>query len=175
MMGGADFFMSDLEIVRKAALRILNFRPRSEHELRERLSRKKLTGEFVDHVVADLKREGMLDDEKFAKLYALSRIQSRGLGKGLIRRELQPRGLSAELVSKAMGSIEDFDDFELAKNLACRRLANMKGLSAQAKKRRLHGVLFRRGFSPEIIFKALGALSIPTHENSSERSVSENE
>jgi regulatory protein len=163
-MGGAGFFMDDLETIRKAALRFLNFKPRSEHELRQRLARKKLSTESVDHVVMWLQKGGMLDDEKFAKLYALSRVQSRGLGKAQIRRELTRRGISPARVSQAMRSIEDFDEFEVAKNLAARRLPSLKGLTADVKRRRLHGMLVRRGFQAQTIFKVLNALSISQSE-----------
>ena len=153
--------MSDpdaIQAVKKAALRLLNFRPRSESELRTRLAQKKLPVDAVDQVIDELEKAGMLNDEKFAKLYALSRIQSRALGKGQICRELQGRGVSAALVSKAMEAIADVDEFEIAKDLAARRLASMKGLSADAKKRRLHGALLRRGFPSGVIFKVLREL-----------------
>ena len=154
--------MSDqeLEVVKKAALRLLHFRPRSESELRQRLARKRLPAEAIDRVVVWLKKERMLDDEKFAKLYALSRIQSRVFGKGQIRRELSHRGVSPALVAKAMQAIEDFDEFEVARNLAARQAVRMKGLSPDAKKRRLHGMLFRRGFPAGVIFKVLNELLV---------------
>ena len=97
----------------------------------------------------------MLDDERFAKLYATSRIQSRGLGKSIIRRELAQKGVSASNVVKAMESIADVDEHELARELAKRRLGSMKGISPDAKKRRLHGALMRKGFSTNVIFKVL--------------------
>lgn len=147
--------MDDTEAVQKAALRLLNFKPRSESELRQRLVRKRFPAEAIESVIARFQKEGMLDDEKFARLYALSRIQSRVLGKGQIRRELTHRGISPALVTKAMGSIEDFDEFEAAKDLAARQAGRMKGLPPDAKKRRLHGMLLRRGFPAEVIFKVL--------------------
>lgn len=147
--------MDDTEAVQKAALRLLNFKPRSESELRQRLVRKRLPAEAIESVIARFQKDGMLDDEKFARLYALSRIQSRVFGKGQIRRELTHRGVSPALVTKAMKSIEDFDEFEVAKELAARQAGRMKGLSPDAKKRRLHGMLLRRGFPAEVIFKVL--------------------
>jgi len=156
--------MDNSEAVKKAALRLLNFKPRSESELRQRLARKKLPAEAIESVIAKLQKEGMLDDEKFAKLYALSRIQSRVFGKGQIRRELTHRGVSPAFVTKAMESIEDFDEFEVAKDLAARRVGHMKGSSSDTKKRRLHGMLLRRGFPTDVIFKVLRELSVSEDE-----------
>ena len=156
--------MEDLEKTKKAARRLLAFRPRSESELKQRLAQKKLSGASIDRVVEELRRTGMLDDERFAKLYALSRIQSRAFGKSRVRRELAQRGLPAATVAAAMRSIEDVDDEELARELAAKRLAAMKGLSREAKKRRLHGVLLRRGFGADVTFKVLGELLGPAEE-----------
>ena len=150
--------MDETEKTKKAALRLLAFRPRSENELRSRLARKKLPVESIESVMQDLRRGGMLDDARFAKLYALSRIQSRTFGKERVKRELMQRGLSPAVVESAMESIEDIDDRSVAEETARKKLATMKNLTPEAKKRRLHGTLMRRGFSVSVIFKVLDEL-----------------
>lgn len=148
--------MDEFEKTKKTALRLLNFRPRSEGELRSRLGRKNLPAPAIARAIDDLKREGRVDDEKFARLYALSRMQSGSFGKGRVRRELAQRGLALALVEKGMTAIADIDEASAARRLVERRLASMRGLSADAKKKRLHGFLLRRGFSSQIVFKVLG-------------------
>jgi regulatory protein len=155
-MGGAYCFMDDLDKTKKAALRLLNFRPRSENELRRRLTQKNLPREAVEATVDQLKKEGWVDDEKFARLYALSRMQSGSFGKGRVRRELTQRGLSGALIESGMTAIADIDEAAAAQGLVEKRLATMRGLSLDAKKRRLHGFLMRRGFSSQVIFRVLG-------------------
>lgn len=148
--------MEELEKAKKAALRLLTFRPRSESELRRRLAMKGLGADAVERAVSDLKKEGWVDDEKFAKLYALSRMQSGSFGKSRLRRELAQRGLSGALVEKGMAAVSDVEESPVADALVQKRLASLNGLPVQAKKRRLHGFLLRRGFSPQVI---LGVLS----------------
>ena len=150
--------MEAVEKTKKAALRLLSFRPRSESELRQRLAMKKLPAEAIDAVVEDLRREKMLNDEQFAKLYALSRIQSRTFGKDRVKRELVRRGLSTADVEGAMQSIADIDEYSVAEEMAKRKLATLKNVSQEARKRRLHGALLRRGFSSAVIYKVLGGL-----------------
>jgi len=94
-----------LEKTKKAAWRLLAFRPRSESELRSRLTQKRLPPESVESVLADLRRDGILDDTRFAKLYALSRIQGRTFGKDRVKRELLAAGFPSEAVEGAMASI----------------------------------------------------------------------
>ena len=148
--------MDDLEKTKKAALRLLSFKPRSESELRRRLGQKGLTKGSVEEVMDLLRRERMVDDEQYARLYALSRMQSGSFGKSRVRRELTQRGLSGALVERGMAAIEDIDEEAAAVNLVERRLVSMRPLSPEAKKRRLHGFLMRRGFSTKVIFKVLG-------------------
>ena len=164
MGAGLAVFMEDNEKTKKAALRLLAFRPRSESELRQRLAQKKLPADAIERTVDELRQSGMLDDEKFAKLYALSRIQSRAFGKDRVRRELSRRGLSGASVENAMRSIEDIDEEAPARELAQKRLASMKGLPREAKKRRLHGALLRRGFSANVTFRVLDRLLGPSEE-----------
>ncbi len=150
--------MEGLEKTKKAALRLLSFRPRSESELRSRLALKKLPKEAVEAVIVDLRNEKMLDDARFAKLYALSRIQSQTFGKERVKRELARKGLSSKDVEEAMASIADIDERSVVEEMAKRKLATMKGLPREAKKRRLHGTLMRRGFNVSLIFKVLDEL-----------------
>ena len=118
--------MEDFEKTKKAALRLLAIRPRSKNELRQRLGQKKLPGGAIDRVVEELTRVRMLDDEAFARLYVLSRMQNRASGKGLVRRELAQKGIPPAVAARAMEAVADFDEETLALELAKNRLASMK-------------------------------------------------
>ena len=109
--------------------------------------------------MAWLRKEGWVDDEKFARLYALSRMQSGAFGKGRVRRELTQRGLTGPLIQTGMAAIRDIDEFDAALELAQKRIVSMRGVSSDAKKRRLQGLLLRRGFSAETTYKVLSKLA----------------
>ena len=143
---------------KKDALRLLSFRARSIQELRGRLTRKNHTPALVEQVIGFCLKQGLLDDEKFAKLYALSRIQSRPVGKNLIQRDLQSKGVSAQVVLQALGTLVDFDEKQTALNMATRRHQRMSGLAENVSKARLYGFLKRRGFTGEAVFYALSKL-----------------
>ena len=158
MGAGLAVFMEDNEKTKKAALRLLAFRPSSESELRQRLAQKKLPVDAIEHAMAELRQSGMLDDEKFAKLYALSRIQSRPTGKGQIGFDLKKKGIPARLVESALGSLKDFDENATALELARRRHARMTHLKESVSKMRLYGFLKRRGFGHEAVRFALSKI-----------------
>ena len=143
---------------KKDALRLLSFRARSIQELRGRLMRKNHPPALVEQVLEFCLKQGLLDDEKFAKLYALSRIQSRPVGKNLIQRDLQSKGVSAQIVQQALGTLVDFDEKQTALDMATRRHQRMSGLDENVSKARLYGFLKRRGFTGEAVFYALTQL-----------------
>ena len=59
-----------LERARSHALRLLKFRPRSEAELRRRLIQKGFSSSVAEALLAEMKRQGLLNDSKFARLFA---------------------------------------------------------------------------------------------------------
>ena len=143
---------------KKDAFRLLSFRARSTSELKERLLRKKYAADTVEEVLSFCAKHGFLDDEKFAKLYAVSRMQSRPAGKRMMQFELRNKGISASVAERALGSIEDFDEKEIALEAASKRHRLMKGVSNQVSKARIYGFLKRRAFSQEAVSYALSKL-----------------
>ncbi|MBI3252007.1 MAG: regulatory protein RecX [Candidatus Omnitrophica bacterium] len=141
------------------ALRLLSFKPRSVEELRARLAqKKKYTAETIEEVIALLTRQGLLDDVKFAKLYAHSRVHTRPAGRRQIELDLKKKGLGPELVAKTLGELGDYDEKQAAKDLVSGRFQKMTGVSAEKKKARLFGFLARRGFKTDVILSALSEL-----------------
>jgi regulatory protein len=140
------------------ALRLLSVRPRSLEEMRGRLRLKKYPDGVIGEVLALFKRQGLLDDEKFAKLFAQSRLYSRPVGKRELEFELRKKGLSKELVSRTIEDLGEYDETEIAYQLVFSRFHKMTGVSPEKKKARLFGFLKRRGFSNAAIFSVLSKL-----------------
>ncbi|MBI4352771.1 MAG: regulatory protein RecX [Candidatus Omnitrophica bacterium] len=139
------------------ALKLLAVRPRSVRELEERLRRKKHAQAVILQVVEELKRQGLLDDEKFAKLYAHSRIYTKPVSKKKIEEDLKRKGVSGDIAQKTLVSFGE-DEKARARELILRRFEKMTGISDEKKKMRLYGFLKRRGFGSEVIFGVLGEL-----------------
>ena len=148
----------DTTKIKSDALRLLSFRPRSEKELRQRLKLKKHPAPLIEEVLDLLKRQGMLDDAKFAKLYAESRVYSRPAGKKNLELDLQRKGLPKDLIEKTIAGIQDYDEKKIARDLVFRRFQKMTGLSKEKKKARIFGFLKRRGFQTDVIFSVMSEL-----------------
>ena len=144
--------------IKSDALRLLGARPRSVEELRGRLRQKRHSKESIEEVLELLKKQGLLDDAKFAKLFAESSIHARPVGKRRLAMEMKKKGLSAGAIEGAMADFKDYDEKAAAKEAVANRFRRTTGMTPQKKKARFFGFLKRRGFSNDAIFAALSEL-----------------
>ena len=150
--------LSSEEKVKSDALRLLAVSPRSVEELRGRLKLKKHPDPAIETVLELLKKQGFLNDQKFAELYAGSRVNARPVGRRQLEMDLKKKGLSSEVIGGALSNLQDYDEKEAVRKLAQSRFSRMTGISPEKKKARLFGFLKRRGFSNDIIFSVLSEL-----------------
>ncbi len=144
--------------IKTDALRLLSFRPRSVEELRRRLGLKKYPADAVSNVIALLTKQGVLNDELFAKVFSHSKVYSRPVGKRQLEIELKKKGVPAPLIQKTLGELGDYDEKKIAKDLVRGRFLKMAGIAEEKKKMRLFGFLKRRGFSNDAIFSVINDL-----------------
>lgn len=145
-----------MEKARTRALRLLKVRPRSESELHQRLARIGFGEQVIRALLQELKQKGLIDDTKFAQLFANQKMHSNPVGRRALMGSLEAKGIDSELVLKAVDqTMEGQDELETARGLAHKRLGQMKGLKRDVRQRRLFGFLSRRGFPSDVIDRVL--------------------
>ena len=149
------------------ALRLLSFSARSASELRSRLKLKKYPEALVEQVIELFKKQGLVDDVKFARLFAESRVYSRPAGKRQLEMDLKKKGLEEGLVRQTLADLKDYDEKGLVRTLALKRLKAMSGVHKEKKKMRLYGFLKRRGFGSEAVFSVMNELFSAANEEGS--------
>ena len=147
---------NSLPEARTAALRLLKFRPRSEAELRSRLVEKGFAEAAAQTVVEDLKRTGLVGDERFARYFAVGQASRKPVGRRLLMSKLRSKGIEPRLAEEAVqAATGGKPELELAREAASRRAPALEGLPREAAQRRLFGYLSRRGFSSEVVYKVV--------------------
>ena len=139
------------EFAMRIALGLLEARARTEHELRAALAARRVPGDVADEVVARLIELRYLDDESYARALTSSRVRNSHRGQARIRRELQQRGVEAEVAAAALAEIDVDDEWASARTFAAKKMRTMHGVERTAARRRLQGALARRGFSADIV------------------------
>ena len=135
-----------------AAQRALAARPLSTVDLRRKLARKKFPPDCIEETLARLTKVGFLSDEKFAQAKALSAATHKQHGRRRARAELSRAGIDTEVADRALDAVYDkTDTTAVARKLAEKQAPRLKRLDPQIARRRLMGMLQRRGFDYEDI------------------------
>jgi regulatory protein len=137
------------------ALRLLESRPRTRHELATALARRRVPADAAEAVLDRLTEVGLIDDAAFASAWVDSRHAGRGLGRRALGAELRRKGVDPALAEQALAEVTTEDEETAARALVARRLRTMAGLDAAAKTRRLAGMLARKGIPPAIAQKVV--------------------
>jgi regulatory protein len=149
-------------LAQETAYRLLAVRLRSRHELTDRLRRRGISAVVVAAVTADLERQGLLDDDRFAGAWVRTRLALRPSGPVRLRAELAQKGVAREVITRALGeTLSSQEEGTLAEDLARTRLRRYRRLPPEVAYRRLAGVLARRGFSTGVIARVLRDLLGP--------------
>ena len=145
-----------------AAYRLLGARPRSERELRERLSSREWADRSaVDDCIKRLSELGFINDRLMAQSYAGHRLRSKPVGRARLARELAGKKLSASVIDEAVKSVfQETDEEELIDRALAKRLRVHGKPSDEAAKRRLFAHLARLGFEYELIIRKLRKLKV---------------
>jgi regulatory protein len=135
------------------ALKLLAGRAHSQGEVREKLRRRAVRAGAVDEILARLKEDGYLDDQKFAENFAAARLANDKLGSVRVLRDLRQRRVAPALAERTVRQVyESVDEEALVEQWVRRkyRLAPREGLFQEDKDiaaayRRLLRVGFRSG------------------------------
>ncbi len=134
----------------ESAIRALTVRARSEAELATRLRRRGFPDDVVNEVLARLRRLGYLDDRAFAAAWVAERRRANPRSAALLRRELRSKGVAPEIVEEVV-QVGEEEDLAEARRLVEKYRSRYSRLDAEVARRRLVGLLQRRGFSWSVI------------------------
>jgi len=143
------------------AMKYLQSRMHSRAELRRKLLRREFANQIIEGILNDLTRLGYLDDAKFATAKAQSAADRKHHGRRRAYMELMKSGVKKEVANQVLENVySQTDSTATARTLIEKKLPAMKRLESIVARRRLAGMLMRRGFDYEtikpLIDKALG-------------------
>ncbi|MDD5467853.1 MAG: RecX family transcriptional regulator [Anaerolineales bacterium] len=133
------------------AVKFLNFRERSEAEVRANLEKHGLRGEVVEEALAKLRENGLVDDERFATSWVENRTEFHPRSRRALAFELRQKGIQAEAIERALAS---FDEDEMAYRAARKAAGRWANLEWKEFRQKVINLLARRGFGYETAAQA---------------------
>lgn len=142
---------------KEAALRFLSFRRRTEKEVKDKLKKKGFEEKTIKSTIDKLKDHDLINDLEFATAWVKERLAHKPRGKKLLKQELWKKGINKPIrdqVTEKLCQDEEKSASELLEKIK-RRYRN---LEPQVARRRMLGLLLRRGFSYETARKSVPPL-----------------
>lgn len=150
------------------ATNFLSYRPRSEKEIVDHLTKKISVRDgvkfqeaqespLIAKVINKLKRYKYINDLEFARWYVESRLRSRPRALAVIKMELRRKGIQKEIIESVTQSSDD--ELTLAKNALLKKAKRWQKLSNVDLKKKVYQYLASRGFGFETIKEAFAMLT----------------
>ncbi len=156
----------------KKAAEILQRRPKTENELRKKLSAKGIAAEQIDEAVCRVKALNWVDDKKFSEMWIENQSVFRPRSKRMLAYELRRKGISEETISE---SLRDMKDDQAAFACAERYARRLRDIDPAVIRLKLRGYLVRRGFDYDAVRQAVNKVLDQRKSNAADSNLDYNE
>lgn len=117
-----------------------------EYELREKMKRWEISPEKAGEIIEKLRSDGFIDDERFARAYALDKLRYNQWGREKIRFMLRGMRIPSAAVEYGLGEIDDDEYEEIKRKLIEKKEREIKDTNPYVRKAKLQRFLYSRGF-----------------------------
>lgn len=139
---------------KEVALRFLSFRRRTEKEVKDKLKKKDYDEKTIKRTIDKLKEYDLINDSEFAIAWVKERLAHKPRGKKLLKQELWKKGIKRAIIDQVTEELCQNED-KSASELLQKIQKRYRNLEPKVARRRMYGLLLRRGFSYETVNQAL--------------------
>ena len=152
--------MTDLVSVKSALSRaraLCAKQERCRSELRAKLDTWGIPEKDGERLLAQLEKEGFLNEGRFAEHYAVSKLRQNGWGRVKIRFALKQRGIGGPHITEALAALDPAEYSRTLQTLIRKQLAREKGRARLEGRQRVIRHMIARGFEADLVREALQA------------------
>ena len=135
---------------RAICLRLLSIAPRPRAGLAQALHRKEIPQDVATEVLDRFTEIGLIDDVAYAHSFVRVKHRDRALGRAALRKELRKLGVDEDTMSEAVQAVDADAERSRAAELIDKRIDAAMEAGPVAARRRLLGLLDRRGYPAEV-------------------------
>ena len=148
----------EIGFAKRVAYRFLNYKPRSEKEIRNKLKEKKISEQSTEKVISFLKDLNYLNDENYAKMYLESKILQKPEGRRVLKMKLAEKGISKETAERVVSEqYSENLEKEKAAEVLKKYTKKVRARNPADKKQKCFRYLLSKGFDFDTINELLRA------------------
>ncbi|HEY8513734.1 MAG TPA: regulatory protein RecX [Cyclobacteriaceae bacterium] len=144
--------------VQEKIMRYCAYQERCHSEVRRKLSELGVSGDEADEIIVSLIKEGFLNEERFARLFAHGKFRLKRWGRLKIVRELEMRGLTQACIKSGLQMIDEEEYGKTLEYLISRKQGEYGEENIFVKRDKIADYLIRKGFEPDLVWDALKKL-----------------
>ena len=149
-----------LQAITQKAMRYCAYKERCIHDVTRKLIQWEVTDtEIQSHVLDFLKKEGMVDEQRFATIFARSKLRQNKWGRIKIRHALNAKFVHKDYIEQALREIPEEEYREVLEKLAGDKLERGMEKTQILKGKRY---LLQKGFELEEISSVLKNMGVDT-------------
>jgi len=149
--GHPEDALGDPEVVAKdICLRLLTAAARPRAALATALRQRGIPDDVAATVLDRFVEVGLIDDKAYAEAFVAAKHRDRALGVTALRTELRRKGVDEATVDAAVQTLDQTAERDRARALISRRVDAAMGNGVPAARRRLIGLLARRGYAADV-------------------------
>lgn len=134
------------------------YQERCHAEVQEKLRKLEVPWQEHDGIIAVLVEERFLNEERFARLFARSKMRQKQWGAQKIKQALQQKRVSDYCIRQAMKELETEEYDSIMANAARKKLDSLHNETPYIQKNKLAQYLLRKGFGSEAVWKLVSRL-----------------
>lgn len=137
----------------RQAMHAIGRKATSRRELDLKLIKREHSPALRERVLDRLTELGLLDDKAFAHALVRQTVRGKPAGPRLLKQKLSQKGVPQKIAEEAVAAEQPDEATQRTQAfaLAEKRLASMSKLEPLAQKRRIYGLLARRGFEMDVV------------------------
>lgn len=145
----------DTDKIKAKLLHYCSVEERCEKQVYEKAVGKGMTKQETVEFIARLKQEGYLNEQRFAMIFATSKLHQNKWGPEKITWELLQRGIARGIIQKVLHEMKEEEFVETACRLIRKKIPQWQHLSAWEQEQKLKQYLHGKGYSSQLIEQAI--------------------
>lgn len=140
------------------AISVLSRSPKSEKELRLKITQKGYDVDLANIIIDKLKANKYIDDEDYSDRFIHDKINLSKYGRRKIKEALYHKGIDRQIIDEKLSLISMDDEIKRAYNLGEKKLKSMSNIENNKKYVKLSNFLIGKGFDYETVRKVVSKL-----------------